>query len=152
MARIQSHLDRAPVTEALIDFQVRPRNGVDLEAVQALVNSIAGYASKGPIVRIETSWSVTKDDGTRNTSHSRELGVRLHSTDERHVLQARIDGFTLSRLEPYQTWELLVGEARRLWAVYLSKPPDVPEGLPQGVAGLCNSLSSCIQSWMHGRI
>ena len=81
-------------------------------------------------------------------------------------MQARLDGFTFSRLHPYVKWEELRDEAYRLWQLYkdmtspesitrvavryinnlnipmpikdfddyLTAPPTVPEGLPQGVS------------------
>ena len=174
MARIRTHLEHAPITEALIDFQVRPRKGeYDLEAVQELANSVEGYEQKGPIVRLETTWAVTKDQGAKSRSRSQGLGIRLHSSDEKYVLQLRTNGFTLSRLEPYETWENLVAETRRLWVMYvrslgpeivhrvatrfinrlklpmkagelfeeyLTKPPDVPDELPQGVLGFTQRI------------
>jgi len=173
MARIRPHLARAPITEALIDFQVRPGKGTDLEAVRALATLVGDYEQKGPILQLQTTWAVTKEEGARNRSQSQELGVRLHSPDEKYVLQVRTSGFTLSRLEPYETWENLVGEARRLWAIYLgrlqpeaivrvatrfinqlklpmkpgeqfqeylTKPPDIPEELPQGVLGFMQRM------------
>lgn len=134
---------------------------------------VDGYEQKGPIFQLQTTWAVTKEEGARNRSQSHELGVRLHSPDEKFVLQVRTNGFTLSRLEPYETWENLVAEARRLWTIYngglepeaiirvatrfinqlklpmkpgerfqeyLTKPPDVPEELPQGVLGFMQRM------------
>jgi uncharacterized protein (TIGR04255 family) len=48
------------------------------------------------------------------------LGTRLHSPDSKYVAQLTIEGFTLSRLAPYETWEKLEAEAQRLWPVYLA--------------------------------
>ncbi len=47
--------------------------------------------------------------------------------DKLQIVQARLDGFTFSRLTPYETWERLRDEARRLWAVYaqLVQPVEV---------------------------
>lgn len=36
-----------------------------------------------------------------------------------HVFQAHPDGFTVSRLRPYDTWESLFAEAQSLWPEYL---------------------------------
>jgi uncharacterized protein (TIGR04255 family) len=41
------------------------------------------------------------------------------STDGRQVVQARLDGFTFSRLKPYDKWESLRDEARELWLQYV---------------------------------
>jgi uncharacterized protein (TIGR04255 family) len=121
MARIRAHLARAPILEALIDFSVRSSKGVDLEAVKALASSVPGYVQQGPIFQLETVWNVTKEEGARDRSRSQELGVRLHSPDGRFVLQVRTSGFTLSRLEPYETWGGLIAEARRLWGIYVGR-------------------------------
>ncbi len=45
----------------------------------------------------------------------------MHSTDEKWVAQCRLAGFTLSRLPPYEEWEALVTEARRIWALYVKQ-------------------------------
>lgn len=76
------------------------------------------YSLQGPIFELSTNWSMTKDDGPRNENAANELGIRLVSTNEKYVIQARTHGFTISRLEPYESWGDLVVEARRLWEVY----------------------------------
>ena len=167
MARSREHLSRAPITEALIDLQF-PAGEIKLKDLHKFSSLLDGYEAKGPIFQIETEWNISKEKGAKEQSKSLELGVRLHSTDDKYVLQIRTEAFTLSRLEPYETWENLSREARRLWHIfnsqirpetirrtatrfinrlrlpmkageqfqeYLTKPPDVPDGLPQGVAG-----------------
>lgn len=54
-----------------------------------------------------------------------QKSVRLHSEDEKYVAQVRVKGFTLSRLAPYKTWPSLVGEAKRLWSIYLERVEPV---------------------------
>ena len=46
------------------------------------------------------------------------MGYLFKSGDERQVFQGRLDGFTMSRLAPYECWETFRDEARRLWNVY----------------------------------
>lgn len=167
VAKARDHLDRAPIREALIDLQVRAREATGLLAVQELARAIDGYQVQGPIMTLQTRWSVSPERGAQQSAESKEIGVRLH-LDQRYVLQLRINGLTLSRLEPYETWDNLMGEARRVWEAYcatlkpeavtrvatryinllklpmaqgehfeeyLAKPPQVPEGLPQGILG-----------------
>jgi uncharacterized protein (TIGR04255 family) len=116
------HLRKAPIMEAVIDFRVVPAAGI---TVQALINEIAhrgnlGYLHKGFVVRSEFGFSL-KVDAEPQVAHegrATSIGVRLHSADERYVAQLSVEGFTLSRLAPYETWEDLVSEARRLWRGY----------------------------------
>lgn len=117
------HLRNAPITEAVIDFRVEPDSAV---TVEELIQSLAsrnnlGYVQKGVLVRSEFGFSL-KIEAEPQVAHggrATTIGVRLHSPDDKYVAQLSVEGFTLSRLEPYETWENLVGEARKVWAGYL---------------------------------
>jgi uncharacterized protein (TIGR04255 family) len=172
MARLRSHLNNAPITEAVVDFRVRPRDGLNVSDFSAAAERFApGYTKQGPIFHVQAMIAVDTNSSGPSGMSSSEIGLRMHSTDQRYVMQLQREGFSLSRLSPYETWEALVTEARRLWeiyvevarpvavwrvatryinnlrlpmqdgedfSVYLTKPPEIPEGLPQ-------SLSSFLQ-------
>lgn len=44
-------------------------------------------------------------------------GFLLSSSDKLRIVQARLDGFTFSRLAPYETWERLRDEAKSAWRI-----------------------------------
>ncbi|MBX3439830.1 MAG: TIGR04255 family protein, partial [Planctomycetaceae bacterium] len=46
------------------------------------------------------------------------IGFLFMSQDEKQIFQARLDGFTMSRLAPYESWDPFCCEARRLWELY----------------------------------
>ena len=48
------------------------------------------------------------------------LGYRLDSADGLNVAQVRIDGFTFSRLMPYESWDRMVEDAWVVWKRYLA--------------------------------
>lgn len=114
------HLNNAPIREALIDLRVTPKSGLTFDELQAAIaGEFAGYHDKGPIFQQILAVRVDMDTQSHGTSHdSRKVGLRLHSADERYVVQCQIQGFTLSRLPPYEDWNHLVAETRRLWAIY----------------------------------
>lgn len=116
----QRHLNNAPIKEALIDFRVRPGAGLTFDKLQAAIGGrFTGYYDKGPISQQMFAVRVDMAAQSHEASHnSQMIGVRLHSTDERYVLQCQVHGFTLSRLAPYQDWGRLVAEAQRLWTIY----------------------------------
>jgi uncharacterized protein (TIGR04255 family) len=158
------HLTRAPITEGLIDFRVEAPTGVSVDQLVAAIAERGnfGYMAKGPIVRSEFGFSL---DAQQAHASSTSIGVRLHSPDERYVALLSIEGFTFSRLEPYQSWEDLLRQARPLWEGYvqclgpgsitriatryinnlrLPRPelehflnlvPLLPEGLPPAISG-----------------
>jgi len=45
----------------------------------------------------------------------------MHSLDDKFVVQFRLRGFTLSRMQPYENWETLVQESKRLWEIYTER-------------------------------
>lgn len=96
----QRHLKNAPITEALIDIRVAAGEDVTAATIEAsIAGSDFGYRRVGALV-------------------DRVFGARFHSTDEKYVAQFSTDGFTLSRLAPYETWEGLQAEVQRLWPIY----------------------------------
>ncbi|MBC7945961.1 MAG: TIGR04255 family protein [Burkholderiales bacterium] len=113
------HYARAPITEAIIDLRVNLPPVVDvlkLSLVQAVGDSnyldgeqlYSGYGQIqfGPQVSASASRSST--------------GFIFRSVDGKYIYQARLDGFTMSRLAPYESWNVFRDEARRLWDVYCS--------------------------------
>jgi uncharacterized protein (TIGR04255 family) len=116
MAKPRTYLPQAPVTEAVIDFRVLAQKGLTVAALEPLVERLApDYVKKGPIFELQASFAVDpKGEGSSDVA-SQEIGVRLHSADDRYVAQFQLAGFSLSRLEPYETWDELLAEAQRLW-------------------------------------
>ncbi|HVY22292.1 MAG TPA: TIGR04255 family protein [Steroidobacteraceae bacterium] len=178
MAKIRPNLKNAPIVEALIDFQFQSGSMPDLNSLKHVVSKLTEcqYKQQGPIFQVWTNLSLN-NEATPHTEVTevteREFGVRLISADEKFVLQVRLDGFTLSRLSPYESWGNLLDETTRLWKAFvasagvtsvtriatrfinnlklpmkngdqfqsfLTKPPDVPEELPQTVLGFMQRM------------
>lgn len=119
MAKVRARLTRSPITEAIVDFQTQPADGCDLASLQKLAAGLdPKYAIQGPIIDVQTSLSLSNAQDPQSETRSREVGVRLTTDDTKFVLQLRLDRFTLSRLEPYESWEQMNSEARRLWRRY----------------------------------
>lgn len=165
-------LKNAPITEALIDIRVKLPSEMDVKNIDSIYESIKEQyperqEQKISEVRIEPS-SVKE---SIKASKFKINGYRYISSDKKQILQARLDGFTFSRLHPYVNWEELRNEAHRLWLLYknitspvitrvalryinslniplpikdfgdyLTAPPIIPEGLPQGVNSFFNRV------------
>lgn len=122
---MERHLDHAPITEALIDLQVDPMPGLAfLDVQKAFGNPDFGYYVKNSISEGTFAFGMTPDgQPIAPTSASAVVGLRLHSPDEKYVLQIRPNRLTLSRLPPYENWTALAEEAKRLWAVFIARLP-----------------------------
>jgi len=115
------HLSRPPVIEALIDIAVEAREGIDDVQIEALFPAESvGFYLKGNLVEGMFTFGVAPEgSAVTPASDVRVVGRRYHSRDEKFVLQLRPDRFVLSRLAPYESWNKLVEEARRVWKVYV---------------------------------
>lgn len=107
------HLSKAPVREALIDIQFQPN--IALELVQEFANqALKSYAKKTDVWQAYVNLSEAGGSPVAESKHA-VLGSRLDSADGSFVLQARVNGFTVSRLHPYGQWADLKGEAMKWW-------------------------------------
>ena len=134
MAR-QRHLPHAPITEALIDIQVTPRDGLTFAGLKNAIEAAdSGYYVKGPISEGTFAFTLAPEGKPQTAAESAQVGLRLHSPMKNTSLNVDIAGFTLSRLPPYEAWPNLLEEARRFWAIYVERL--APTGVVQG----CHTL------------
>jgi uncharacterized protein (TIGR04255 family) len=114
----QQHLSKAPIEEALIDIRVTlPKHTRELEYLAALEEKYREqYPDKKTIT--EFRYKVDLDHPETEEKTSKPLGFRYTSADNTQVIQASLNGFTFSRLPPYQDWPQLRAEAQRVWNIY----------------------------------
>ena len=113
----QWHYPKAPITEAIIDIKVAlpPSAGLD-NLMQAHANEEQAYPH---VKKLKvTSGQLQLGVEATTTSSTKQVGHWFQSGDGKQVYQARLDGFTMSRLAPYERWETFRTEARRLWDAY----------------------------------
>lgn len=113
------HLPHAPIKEAMIDIQVALPEKVNTEALNSRYAQIADqYPKHETLQRGEFGLHSNEGEPTRLTIGHTVVGYRYTSENAQRVVQFRMDGFTFSRLEPYDTWEEMKEEAVRLWDIY----------------------------------
>lgn len=115
-----SHLPNAPITEAIIDIRVDLPSEIDTEQLLALH---AHISEDYPTKKMRAAWQTSiRLDPSSPAPVAKTVGGQdgylFTSVDGAQIVQARIGGFTFSRLHPYQTWELFVKEAHSLWDLY----------------------------------
>lgn len=118
MAWLQDrHYKKAPIREAIIQIQVQPEQGVEVAQLEALVANPSDYATRRPIFRNEVVGQF-KDGKSTATAKQDRIGFRLIGAEGKHIAAFRPDGFSFSRLNPYENWTSLRSEARRIWEIY----------------------------------
>lgn len=122
-------LSRSPIVEGLIDIIVERSAGATIDALKTACDELAAEFPSRQEIRVFVTQLDFLPDPTLKTVTVGDLpgGIILRSTDEQWVVQFRLDGFTVSRLRPYGTWEELKGKAMALWAKYseVMKPTKV---------------------------
>ena len=126
----QRHLTQAPVTEAVVDVRTALAQNFDVASLEKLPREIADKYCHSEALRtfsgsfgfdneLQTVKSETQDQGI--------VGYAFKTDDASRVVQLRKDGFTFSKLKPYETWEKLRDEAAYLWKIYagIAKPEAV---------------------------
>lgn len=116
----ENSLDRAiyknaPIIEAIIDLKFKPLKDFDFFKLDSIIRE--KYLPEYPIVMKETQ-NEFRFEGTQITQQNPTIGLRFVSTDEKQIVRVRTDGFTFSRLAPYQQWEPFRDEAKRLFDIY----------------------------------
>jgi uncharacterized protein (TIGR04255 family) len=111
-------LAHPPIREAIIDIKVVLPPEVGVEDLGALTKTIK---SDYPQMKRRRTWSVELGEDSENPA-SKDMGVDGFlgtSGDGHQAVQFRLDGFTFSRLAPYQGWAPMLSEALRLWQLFV---------------------------------
>lgn len=111
-------LTRAPIQEAIIDIQCAVPLGFDVARLEQLRGGI-GYSEKTEHMHafsmmMQPNMTVVPPP----VQNQGQVGFRFFSNDNKYIVQFRNNGMTLSRLQPYDSWETFYAEAYRLWQAY----------------------------------
>lgn len=126
----QRHLTRAPVAEAVVDIRTALPKDFDTTSLSQLPSEIAARFAQSEALKTY-SGSFEYDSKLQCAkAEAIDGGVVGHifkTADATKVLQFRNDGFTFSKLKPYEDWARLRDEALDLWRVYVrnAKPESV---------------------------
>ena len=119
-------LKKAPIREAVVEVRIpKLQDGDALGSLEEMARNLPGYPSiqagfefQGQF-RFDPAGDVEADHETRPT------GFRAISADEKQIVQIRLNGVSISRLEPYVSWEQLQTEASAVWSAYKARfEPD----------------------------
>ena len=110
---------KAPITEAIIDFRLNLPAETSLKDLRDLFPKIQDdYPNQEEYSIWEQQIAVGESDAIPPTQEN--LGYIYSTSDRKQVLIAAKNGFTFSRLAPYDRWETFRDEAQSLWNIYRS--------------------------------
>ena len=120
MSETDQKYTKAPIKEAVFDFQVRGSSPFSEESYQQFLDKNSGYVVAGNMTDINVS--------AEPLSTKKEIiGYRCATKDNKQIAQFKKHGFSFSRLEPYIGWDKSYKEAIRLWKLYceIRKPKTI---------------------------
>jgi uncharacterized protein (TIGR04255 family) len=108
----------APIKEAVFDLRLRFSNKPDLALFEKMYFIIKkDYEKKEDINSQTFLFDLTSQNPLINSKIG-SVGLKLTSADGSRVLQIKDDGFTFSKLAPYENWNSFKAEAERLLKIY----------------------------------
>jgi uncharacterized protein (TIGR04255 family) len=116
------HLPKAPIVEAVIDWRVKLASTFEISRLKKLGESLGAKYSLSDEER-HFQFGIKQLHGPQAELTSRQIGTRgfrFRSQDGLEIATLSQDGFSFSRLKPYTRWDLVFGEAWRLWELYRS--------------------------------
>ncbi len=113
------HLENAPITEAIIDFRIKPKEGFRVDKFLELKSALAKeYPKVQKQQLIEGGFEIAPGKPVKVSKTEGIGGYWFISSDGLNLAQFRVDGFTYNRFKPYTDWEAVFPEAWRLWGVF----------------------------------
>lgn len=110
------HYDKAPITEAIIDIKTEQPAALRFEDLEPIKQHLTGY-TQGETRGIGQAM-LQFAPSVQASAALKPWALVFRNESNNQVLQVRLDGFTFSRLKPYEDFERLKSEARRLWDIY----------------------------------
>ncbi|MFQ4142420.1 TIGR04255 family protein [Chlorogloeopsis sp. ULAP02] len=113
-----------PITEAIFDITVNLRDSFNHEILlnfheevkEAFPNIQKRMAFQGGLeLKVD---DIDEINPQLLPISNKPEGYIFISQDQKRIIQARLNGFTFSRLKPYESWESFYREAYQLWEKY----------------------------------
>jgi uncharacterized protein (TIGR04255 family) len=112
-------LSKPPIAEAVIEFQVRVPENIDISKFKAFQDKLSDRFPYSSEIRfIQAQVQIHPSSENTKTIGDTIIGLRLESADRRTVVQSTIRALGVSQLAPYDSWETLRARAEELWPVY----------------------------------
>lgn len=113
---------KSPIREAIFDVRLSFSEKPELSLFETIHSKISAEYLKREVSHSQfVSFEVKPGEQPIINSGGGPNGLKLTSNDGTRVLQIRDDGFTFSKLNPYESWDKFVSEAKKLFEIYVDE-------------------------------
>jgi uncharacterized protein (TIGR04255 family) len=115
---MQQNYPLAPIIEAVIDIRVLPAKDIDFSKFDQAVRE--KFLKEYPHVakQFQNEFRLQGGEYPQANPITSNVGLRFTSEDNKEILQIKENGFTFSKLAPYENWEKYRAKAKHLWTIY----------------------------------
>ena len=114
------YLSHAPITEALIDIRAQLPDEASAVQFEPLRTRLASaYPKVVTVQSLKARVTRVSPEKLHPTATQAPVGLIFKDSEEKSVVQFRLNGFTFNRLAPYSNWETIFPETMRLWREYV---------------------------------
>jgi uncharacterized protein (TIGR04255 family) len=111
---------KAPIVEAVLDIQVEPAEGMNMEQIGTFFDHVKGrYPEKELRAKGSAVIRISPQRPSMDEPSVQPVGYLYRSPEGKKAVQARIDGYTFNKFNPYSNWGAFSIEARELWQHYV---------------------------------
>lgn len=111
---------KAPIVEAIFDVQMELSQDIGIAELEAFCKTFSSaYPEKKAQRKFASKFEVRDDEEpSAETFNLGITGILNWSTDHKQALQVRLDGFSFSRLKPYENWDAHFSEFLKYLKLY----------------------------------
>ena len=109
---------KSPLTEALVE--IRTKDSVPFERLSFFDELVKADFPRSQS-RYQAEGQFLLEENPTASIEKRPFSRMYFSRDEKYIFQAATDGIVLSRLAPYQSWDMFYPELQKLWRLYKSE-------------------------------
>jgi uncharacterized protein (TIGR04255 family) len=113
----------APIVEAIFDVQMELPQNIEIAELEAFCKTfVSAYPEKKIQRKFAGKFEVLDNEKTSAETYNLGIaGILNWSPDHRQALQVRLDGFSFSRLKPYEKWCVHFTEFLKYLRLYCEK-------------------------------
>jgi uncharacterized protein (TIGR04255 family) len=110
------HYAHAPITEAIIAITFESLDEVGLDDMLKIQPELKpDYPKRAE--QFEVKFEVNAAEQSGKAAGSERIGYQYLSADQKRIVRITRTDFSFSQLAPYDRWETLQAEAKRLWSI-----------------------------------
>jgi uncharacterized protein (TIGR04255 family) len=118
MSKHSSYLN-PPIVEAIFDVQMELPQDVGIAELEIFGKTIAStYPEKKAQRKFASKFEIKNEEPSAEAFNLGIAGILNWSSDHKQALQVRLDGFSFSRLKPYEKWDVHFTEFLKYLTLY----------------------------------